>query len=330
MKMKKLSLLILLFLPALSLANDANVYFQIMAINLSIDSIKDSPDELSAELKKDPKNNLLRYQRGLAYAKARNYEKAIKDLEKLVDQDETDKMSLCQKGYVSFLTGRLDRALTDWNEVLKLDSTVTPVYLMRGSAYAFQGKYELAEKDFKKANAITPVTAEQYFYRGISNKILNMNFQAAEDLSKAISLDSTLTIAYLIRAKTYSKLMKYELAMRDINASLAKDTLSWLPHLYSGDINVESEKSVQAINEYSKAIDLAPDFVWLIIKRIQVHQELKQYDKVIDDCTKIISIGKGGLVLAFRMRGIAYRETGALMLGKNDLMQANRLEQMYK
>ena len=328
--MKRLALTIILFLPAVCLASDANMYFQIMAINLSVDSIKASPEELSAELKKDPKNNLLRYQRGLAYAKARNYEKAIKDLEKLVDQDETDKMSLCQKGYVNFLMGQLDRAIKDWDITLNLDSNMTQVYLMRGSAYAFQGKSEFAEKDFKKANSISPVTAAQYFYRGISNKILNMNFQAAEDLSKAVSLDSTLIIAYLIRAKTYSKLMKYELALRDINTMLAKDTLSWLPYLYSGDINVESQNSGQAIKEYSKAIDLAPDFVWLIIKRIQVYQELKQYDKVIEDCTKIISIGKGGLVSAFRMRGIAYRETGASMLGMNDLMQANRLEQMYR
>jgi tetratricopeptide (TPR) repeat protein len=328
--MKKIALIILMFIPSVCLTSDANIYFQIMAINLSVDSIKVTPEELSAELKKDSKNNLLRYQRGLAYAKTRNYEKAIKDLEKLVDQDVTDRMSLCQRGYVYFLMGRLDRAILDWNEVLQLDSATIPVYLMRGSAYAFQGKSEFAERDFKKANAISPATAEQFFYRGVSNKILNMNFQAIEDLSKAISLDSTLTIAYLIRAKTHSKLMEYELAMRDINTSLARDSLSWLPYLYSGDINIEFEKPDQAVKDYTKAINLAPDFAWIILKRAQVYQTMKQYDKVIDDCTKIISMNKGGLGIAYFMRGMAYRETGALWLGMSDLMSAERIEKMYK
>ena len=91
------------------------------------------------------------YNRGLAYAKLNQHERAIKDYDKAIELNPND----------------------------------AKAYYNRGLAYAKLNIYELAIKDFSKTIALNPNDAEAYGNRGIVYSKIHRYEEATRDLKKA-------------------------------------------------------------------------------------------------------------------------------------------------
>ena len=58
--------------------------------------------------------------RGIAYAKRREYDRAIADYDKAIDLDPKNAKALYQRGYVYDIKGQRDRAMADYNQAMRL------------------------------------------------------------------------------------------------------------------------------------------------------------------------------------------------------------------
>ncbi len=58
--------------------------------------------------------------RGIAYAKRREYDRAIADYDKAIDLDPKNAKALYQRGYVYDIKGERDRAMADYNQAMRL------------------------------------------------------------------------------------------------------------------------------------------------------------------------------------------------------------------
>ncbi len=58
--------------------------------------------------------------RGVAYAKSRDYDRAIADYDKAIDLDPKNAKAYYQRGYVYDIKGERDRAMADYNQAMRL------------------------------------------------------------------------------------------------------------------------------------------------------------------------------------------------------------------
>ena len=58
--------------------------------------------------------------RGIAYAKKREYDRAIADYDKAIDLNPKNAKAYYQRGYVYDIKGERDRAMADYNQAMRL------------------------------------------------------------------------------------------------------------------------------------------------------------------------------------------------------------------
>ena len=80
-------------------------------------------------------------------------------------------------------------------------------------------------------------------------------------------------------------------------------------HLRKGDSYADRGKLNEAIAEYTKAIELKPNFVEAYNNRASVYTEMGEYDKAITDCTKAIELDPQSTIPYYN-RSIAYLYNG--------------------
>jgi len=97
------------------------------------------------------------------------------------------------------------------------------------------------------------------------------------------------------------------------NIALAYNNLG-LHYKKIGDVN-------RAVEEYSKAITLQPDYYRAYGNRSNIYKDLKQYDKAIADCNKVLEIDPNSY-LTYTNRGAIYAELGQLDQALKDYNQA--------
>ena len=81
-----------------------------------------------------------------------------------------------------------------------------------------------------------------------------------------------------------------------------------------------------AINDYTKAIQLDPDYANAYINRGSAYSSLSKNQDAINDYTKAIQIGGSNDAVAYNNRGIRYRALGQYALSDADETMACSLD----
>ncbi len=166
--------------------------------------------------------------------------------------------------------------------------------------------FEVALLFFIKCQNLKPNDPELFFYKGITNSHLKKYKAALTDLDSTIKLKPNSSIAHFYRGVIKSQLSFFESAIEDFNqaerffpineidliylALNSKEALSYDEIFYSRAFcKVKIEMYVEAINDYSKAIEVNPKNYIAIIERGMVYNEnLNNYQKAVNDFNIII------------------------------------------
>jgi tetratricopeptide (TPR) repeat protein len=92
--------------------------------------------------------------RGLAYKKQGELDKAIADYNKAIELDPQLAVAYYNRGKDYEDQGELDKAIADFTKAIELDPTDAVTYTNRGIAYRDQGELGKAEADFTKAKEL--------------------------------------------------------------------------------------------------------------------------------------------------------------------------------
>jgi tetratricopeptide (TPR) repeat protein len=135
------------------------------------------------------------YNRGAAYFRNGNPERALGDLDRVVSLNPEFVSARVLRGAARAQTGDLDAALVDFTSVLAVRPDDPLVLVDRARTFAAKGDLGNATKDVSKAIMIDPKFAFAFAVRGALNEAQGRTGEARADFSKALMIDPNLAIA---------------------------------------------------------------------------------------------------------------------------------------
>ena len=258
---------------------------------------------------------------GLAFQHLKEYELAIANYSEAIDIYPNGTESYIGRGVSYFLFGEYQFALQDFRRAIKLDSKLAAAYTGLGLVYDAKENYKLAIKEYSKAididcNQPFTFTARgfalyndkqyelairdyesalevdknfpaAYFGRGLVYSALDENGKAEEDFSKALMSSPQNFLIYRYRGMAQFDLGNYQLAVDDISRYLEKiETHDCEALFFRGNAYFGDKELYDAILDYSKVIEICPDFSSAYFNRGLIYQQLDEITKAEADFAK--------------------------------------------
>lgn len=202
------------------------------------------------------------HNRGISQRRLGKNELAVSDYTKAIGLVPTDATTYQARGNAYSDLKNYDAAIADHTKAISLKPDLSSAYFGRGYAYMEKIDYEMAKADFTKALSINPGYAESYYNRGTIYYRQKDYPRAISDLDKYISLN--LSESGLI-ADGY------------VNRGLAL--------FYSGNTQ-------KAIDDYTKAIELAPTMSNAYVNRALAYRKLNKIALALADEKKAAALDK--------------------------------------
>jgi len=264
-------------------------------------------------------------------------------------------------------------AIDSYTEAIRLDPQYAYAYVRRGFV---QRNLE----DYDKAIRYDPDYAYAYFMRGDYYIVSYNNHsetgsisKAIEDYTKAIQLNPKYDEAYTQRGSAFEELGEIDKAISDYESAIrlnsdpsCRTVLCWTTAINLDNDNADyflrranayeytSDEPEKAIADYTEALRLDPDKIYVYFQRGHIYYDLSEYKKAAADylvalrakpdewlscfrqygnndlCISIAIQLNPNLADAYAYRGDIYNQNGRLALAISDYSDAIRLNSQYK
>jgi tetratricopeptide (TPR) repeat protein len=279
--------------------------------------------EHSAELDLDPDRVAVLVQRGNAYARQGELDKAVADYTRALElrpddaslyrrralvhtrnraldaavADYTEAIRIeprnveahANRGLVHAQNNDHDAALADFNEALRLQPRDPALLFHRGNAYSAKGDYALALADYAEVIRLDPRNPWAHGTRGKLHALLGDHARAAADFTRVLQLDPNNVRALCDRAAAHSAMNQHEHALADYGAALKLEANAslyndrGLEYVALGDLDA-------AAADFSEAIALAPDIGGSYLLRGNAYADKGDFDKALADFSEAIRL----------------------------------------
>ena len=311
---------------------------------------KCSIPEYNVLIEKDPNNVSYYEKRAEIYIDQGKYDKAIADYSNAIELNP-ERAWYCAKYYakraeIYIELKEYNKAIFDYSEAIELNPGDAGRYRSRANVYVELKEYNKAISDYSKFIEIYPKNYDAYCKRASVWIELGKIEEAKIDLRKAkkyvkdtekeAQIQRTIDSLKNVKSKTSSTPTKNTETKSKTTSKDKKQVTVTLQHPDVKENNVKADEYIEnankyeikkdyinAINEYTKAIELKPDNVAEIyVYRAQCCMEFGQYSNVIEDCTNAIEKTKMYNSTAYYTRGLAYEKLNLLDKAKEDYKQA--------
>jgi len=262
---------------------------------------------------------------GEANYKNGNYDQAIADYTQAIRLKPDYTYFYSDRAEVYMKKGDYDKAIADYTEAIRLhkkDEYLYQPYEKRAKAYMKKGDYDNAIADYTEAMQLSKFTyycerAEAYMKKGDYN-------QAHADIDKELKRYPKSQEAKDLDAE----LKKLEEAARKEAARKAE--LDPNTHFNRGKTNYDKKDYDRAITDFTKAIQLDPDYVEAYKYRALAYYEKGNYDKVFADCNETIQRGNSTIkTSAYVIRANTYVKIGDYDKAIDDCTEVIQLNPNY-
>ncbi len=196
--------------------------------------------------------------------------------------------------------GSPELAVRDFSHAISLDPENPSYFHNRATSYWGLGQYDLAIEDFNAGIRLDPKSAGLYSGRGQLYQLLQKPELAVADLSRAIELEGPdhlfASHDYMLRAMSYEKLGKFDLAIQD----------------------------------WTNLLKRKPDDPFYLSERADLYSKIGKYDQAIKDYGKSIALNPREAAAAYYGRALAYALKGDSRKSIQDLRNAIQLNPGYK
>ena len=303
-------------------------YYQRALVNKQLKNYFQVLADCKSVLEADPDRPLVRWLYAVALVKLENYQVALLNLDRHIEDYPQDPNGYCYRGICYERLERLPQALADFDRAIALQSNQSVFHHARGRTRQKLGDLHGALADFSLTIEHKP-RAAVYDDRAEVHRCLGDRAAALKDCDRAISLKPKFVEAYFRRALTHAELGNLELALLDCNSTIDLDPQhinahiqrSWIyfrktdyrraqqdcqtvkglnnscfwASYMSGVINSLSGLKHNAIKNFSRAIEISPNYVSARYHRGIVYHELGDIPKAMTDFNQARSIQDRGL-----------------------------------
>jgi len=141
---------------------------------------------LNNAIKLQPDYTLAYYNRGTAYLKLGQYQRAIEDYNESIRLKPDDFNAYSNRGGAYGALGQKQRAIEDFNKAIHMKPDFVLAYNTRGTAYLKLGKYQNAIEDYDEAIRLKPYDTGAYYNKAGLFALQNNVTQACNWLRLAI------------------------------------------------------------------------------------------------------------------------------------------------
>ena len=190
--------------------------------------------------------------------------------------------SYYKRAYLYLKQNEYDKAINDYNKAIEFNPNKVSYYAERADLYAKQKEYLNAIKDYNKAIELNPNNAVYYSKRAKVYEQQNEYDKALTDYNKAIELNPSKK-SYYVERDSLKKLIRLD-EFKELQKQ--KNT-----HINNAQKYEHKQNYSKAIDEYTKAIELAPKDADLFTSRAELYFIIKEeYDKAISDYSKALEL----------------------------------------
>jgi tetratricopeptide (TPR) repeat protein len=170
------------------------------------------------------------YNRGNSRYSIKDYKGAKEDYAKAFMLDDNFLDALYSLACVKFDLGEFEDAIKDFSSFIKIVPDNPMAYTIRAAAYKAIKQYTNAAQDYSTAILIEP-NADHYYNRGVFLMDLNYHKEANADLSKSLRLNRNNSYAYFYRGASNVLLGKYLDAIDDFSKAIEFDSVDFDAYL---------------------------------------------------------------------------------------------------
>ena len=303
-------------------------YYQRALVNKALKNYYQVLADCKKILEQVPDHPSAGWLNAVSLVKIENYQLALPSLTQHIKTYPRDPNGYCYRGICYERLAKFTSALTDFDRAILLQPNQPTFHHARGRNRQKLGDLEGALADFNITIDLKPQAAV-YDDRAEVHRCLNNHLEALHDCDRAIELNPKFINAYFLRGLTYAELGDLELALADYTSTIDLDpehgnalvqrsliyfrqqdyrhakqdcqavkafdkTCFWSNYIL-GIIDSLSGLQHNAIKSFSKAIELAPNYVSARYHRGIVYHELGDIPKAIADFEQARSIQNRGL-----------------------------------
>lgn len=171
--------------------------------------------DFSKAIEEKPSDSELYFYRANTYMALEEYEKSIKDYNFVVSQNKSNIDAIYNRGNAYYELEKYKNAINDFNLVLKQDPKFVEALQSRGSAYFNNENFKNALADFKTVVELHP-SAGSFYDLGNAHFMLGDFSGSVDDFSQAIEKDSGNSDYFFNRALAYFYLEIYSEGCKDL------------------------------------------------------------------------------------------------------------------
>ena len=226
--------------------------------------------------------------RHIAQAVSRIAKKSCQFFEnKFQNESQVNPDLLLQRALSYQLRGLPEKAIADCNLILESDSNNVAAKHCRAQVFNQQKNYHAALDDLTaalKAKDISPTTQSRLrFDRASTHNLLGNKEEAKSDLLKAIRLNPLASRNFVFLGELHQQTGEFDKSLRAFDKSLTVDPVNPNVLRKSGVCNTQLQNHHTAIGNFSRAINLAPTQVELVIQRGQAYLKIDQPQLALED-----------------------------------------------
>jgi tetratricopeptide (TPR) repeat protein len=141
-----------------------------------------------AAFQSEPKDIKGLMERGDAWTKGGEWDRAVKDYSEVIRLDPKHVDAFIRRGMAHRSKGSLDNAMKDFNEALCLDPKSTRALLGRGATWAVQQKFDEAIADYSETISLDPMSADGYVQRSYCRQLKGEWKAALTDAAEGVRI----------------------------------------------------------------------------------------------------------------------------------------------
>jgi tetratricopeptide (TPR) repeat protein len=272
---------------ALSLKRDAANYSQLGVVLFDCKEDTDQAISVYSEgIKALPKTGVLYFNRGIAFTRNAEFEKAEADFAQAIRLDPRDPDNYHRRGQMWSDMEEWDKAIADYTRAIGMKPDMATAYSYRGRAYVAKGDIAKSQSDHDRAIRLDPKSSDNYNNRAAFYREIGDYDRALSDHDKAVALSPD-TDAYASRAKTF-RIM--------------------------GDL----DRALTSINE---AVKLEQNSIWALYTRGIIYRYRGEYDRALADFDRLLKRYSYD-ASSYVERGRTYEKKGDLVRARADFERA--------
>jgi tetratricopeptide (TPR) repeat protein len=227
--------------------------------------------------------------RGICYERLEQLPQALADLDRAISLQSNQPVFHHARGRTRQKLGDLPGALADFNITIDRKPQAA-VYDDRAEVHRCLNDHLAALKDCDRAIELSPKFINACFRRGLIYTELGDLELALVDYTATIDLDPQHVNAHIQRSWTYFRQKDYRRAKQDCQAIKAFNKSCFWANYMSGVIDSLSGLKHNALKNFSKAIEISPNYVSARYHRGIAHYELGDIPKAMADFEQARSI----------------------------------------